>query len=141
MYNFLLGFHSFFRYLVLLILLAAIISTFLSFFIHSIRIHNRNFFRYSFWAFLIQGISGIILYFLSPYVQFSGDALKIAEYRYWTVEHIFIMILSVILSFLAIFFFNRIKAMKKRLYLSFFLLLLSFLFVMAALIMSQRGVV
>jgi predicted acyltransferase len=44
-----------------------------------------------------QLLIGIILYFISPAVQFSGAAMKEASTRYWLVEHNTAMIIAIIL--------------------------------------------
>jgi uncharacterized membrane protein len=44
-----------------------------------------------------QLLLGIILYFLSPFVQFNGETMKDATTRYWTVEHLVMMIFAIIL--------------------------------------------
>lgn len=44
-----------------------------------------------------QLLLGLILYFLSPFVKFGGDTMKDNTLRYWTVEHISMMIVAIIL--------------------------------------------
>jgi hypothetical protein len=45
----------------------------------------------------IQMLVGLILYFVSPHVTFGGETMKNPDFRYWTVEHIFGMLIAVIL--------------------------------------------
>ena len=45
----------------------------------------------------LQLVTGLVLYFISPNVQFSGAAMKNDVVRYWTAEHIVIMIIAVAL--------------------------------------------
>ena len=45
----------------------------------------------------IQFVVGIILYFMSDLVQFNSDTMKNAGIRYWTVEHVFGMVIAVAL--------------------------------------------
>jgi ABC-type transport system involved in cytochrome c biogenesis permease subunit len=42
-----------------------------------------------------QLILGIVLYFISPAVVFSGDSMKDATARYWLVEHGSMMLISI----------------------------------------------
>jgi cytochrome bd-type quinol oxidase subunit 2 len=55
----------------------------------------------------IQLLVGLILYFLSPNVQFSNAAMQNDLTRYWTVEHISLMIV-------AIFFITLARITSKR---------------------------
>jgi cytochrome c biogenesis factor len=45
----------------------------------------------------IQLILGLILYFLSTKVHFSGDTMKVAVTRFFTVEHSILMLLAIAL--------------------------------------------
>jgi len=56
--------------------------------------------KFSLWLFIsthIQFTLGLILYFVSPLVIFSGASMKNAVTRYWLVEHIVMMIVAVAL--------------------------------------------
>ena len=85
----------------------------------------------------IQVVIGIILYFVSPAVQFGPDTMK--NYRYWTVEHVFGMIIAVILITVARSTAKRMTvdaAKFKRLFV-FNSIALAIIVVM--IIMSGRG--
>jgi hypothetical protein len=45
----------------------------------------------------IQALSGLILYFVSPWVKFDSTTMSDKLTRYWTVEHIFAMLIAVVL--------------------------------------------
>jgi membrane protein DedA with SNARE-associated domain len=45
----------------------------------------------------IQLLGGLILYFISPYVKFEGGVMKDAVARFYTVEHISMMLIAVAL--------------------------------------------
>ncbi len=49
----------------------------------------------------MQLLAGIILYFVSPFVQFGQGTMSDKVTRYWTVEHIFAMLIAVVLITLA----------------------------------------
>jgi hypothetical protein len=49
----------------------------------------------------LQLVVGLILYFISPYVQFNGSTMSDKVTRYWTVEHVFMMIIVVALITIA----------------------------------------
>jgi bacteriorhodopsin len=48
-------------------------------------------------VFHLQFLIGIILYVVSPKVQFSKEMLHITVLRYFTIEHVFLMIISIVL--------------------------------------------
>ncbi len=49
----------------------------------------------------MQLLAGIILFFVSPFVQFGQGTMSDKVTRYWTVEHIFAMLIAVVLITLA----------------------------------------
>jgi hypothetical protein len=88
-----------------------------------------------------QLLLGLILYFVSPNVQFGADAMKIKGLRYWTVEHITMMIIAIVLVTM-----GHIIAKKKtqgfEKYKSYFIFnLAAIAVVLIALIFSGRGIV
>jgi hypothetical protein len=49
----------------------------------------------------MQLLIGLILYFVSPFVKFGPDTMSDKTTRYWTVEHIFAMLIAVVLITIA----------------------------------------
>lgn len=49
----------------------------------------------------LQLLLGLILFFISPAVQFSGEAMKDPSTRYWLVEHNTAMIIAIVFITLA----------------------------------------
>jgi peptidoglycan/LPS O-acetylase OafA/YrhL len=49
----------------------------------------------------IQALAGLILYFVSPWVKFGSTTMSDKLTRYWTVEHIFAMLIAVVLITIA----------------------------------------
>jgi hypothetical protein len=49
----------------------------------------------------MQLLAGLILYFVSPFVKFGSETMSDKTTRYWTVEHIFAMLIAVVLITLA----------------------------------------
>jgi phosphoglycerol transferase MdoB-like AlkP superfamily enzyme len=45
----------------------------------------------------IQLVVGLFLYFVSPFVKFGSETMSDKTTRYWTVEHIFMMVIAVVL--------------------------------------------
>ena len=87
--------HSGFRWVVLLLLLAAIFSAFQTW--QSGRAGASKMSFYAMTAVHIQLLGGLILYFISPYVKFEGGVMKDAVARFYTVEHISMMLIAVAL--------------------------------------------
>ena len=44
-----------------------------------------------------QFLIGLILYFVSPLVQFTSNTMKDATTRYWTMEHAIMMLFAIVL--------------------------------------------
>ena len=57
----------------------------------------------------LQLIIGLVLYFISPLVSFKGQVMQNEVMRYYTVEHIFMMLIAVVL-----FTVGRVKLKKKE---------------------------
>ena len=98
MYSFLVHLHSGLRWLVLFALILAVVLAF---------VHWRQGKPYAGWlkksalyAFIfshLQLVIGLILYFISPKVIFDSAAMKDSVTRFFLVEHISMMILSIVL--------------------------------------------
>ena len=102
MYTFLLQAHSGLRYLVLLGLLIVIVTSLLGWLNRKPYTATDN--RLSLILFIAthtQLLVGLILYFVSPFVKFDSTTMSDKMTRYWTVEHIFGMIVAVVLITLA----------------------------------------
>ena len=100
MYTGILHFHSVFRYLALLVLIIAIINSFMSWMKKGTYSKRDNLLGlFSMIAILLQLLTGLALYFISPNVRFSGfaEVMKDQHLRFWTVEHISIMLIAIIL--------------------------------------------
>ena len=100
--------HSVTRYLVLIALLGVIFQS-LAGMIQS-KPYGKLEDKSSLWLFIFthtQLLLGIILYFVSPLVIFSGASMKNAIARYWLVEHSLIMLIAVVMITMA-----RITAKK-----------------------------
>lgn len=90
--------HSTLRYFVLIFLIILIVRSFRGW-------QNKSPFatlddRLSLWLFALahsQLLLGISLYFVSPRVIFSSEAMKDAATRYWLVEHGFMMLIAITL--------------------------------------------
>jgi uncharacterized membrane protein SirB2 len=98
LYSFFLHLHSGFRYIVLLLLLLAIIRAWTDWMgKKSYSEGNRKLNLFTLISAHTMLLIGIVLYFLSPLVQFGSHTMKQPDTRYWTVEHLTGMIIAIIL--------------------------------------------
>lgn len=97
-YQFFLYFHSGFRYIVFLLVVIAVLSAFAGWFGRKAYSEgNRKFNLFAMISVHTQILLGLVLYFISPNVRFGAGVMKDATARYWTVEHISMMIIAMIL--------------------------------------------
>ena len=140
MYTTLLQTHSLLRYFVLIFLLVVIVNSFLGFSNKKAFGKVDNMLGLTLFSLThTQLLIGILLYFLSPFVQFGGAAMKDSTLRYWTVEHNLMMVIAITMITLA-----RITAKKmseatakhKRMLIYNSIALV---FILVAIAMSKRG--
>jgi membrane protein DedA with SNARE-associated domain len=97
-YQFFLSFHSGFRYIVFLLVLIAILIALAGWFGKKTYTNgNRKLNLFAMISVHIQILVGLVLYFISPNVRFGSGVMKDPTARYWTVEHISMMIIAMIL--------------------------------------------
>jgi hypothetical protein len=97
-YSFFLHLHSGFRYIVLLLVLLAILIAWAGWLgKKSYSEGNRKLNLFALISVHTQFLIGLILYFLSPLVQFNSQTMKQPDTRYWTVEHLTAMIIAIVL--------------------------------------------
>src|SRR5882757_7664514 len=98
MYPALLTTHSLIRYFVLIFLIIVIVKTFLGFSNKQAFTKLDNTLGLTLFSLThTQLLVGLILYFTSLFVQFGGASMKDPSLRYWTSEHIVIMLIAVAL--------------------------------------------
>ena len=102
MYQGLLLTHSFLRYFVLILLVIVITISLIGFL--KKKPYTRENDKVGLFLFICthtQLLVGIVLFFVSPFVQFSGAAMKDATTRYWLVEHNTAMLIAIALITMA----------------------------------------
>ena len=98
MYPTLLHLHSVFRFVVSILLILSIILSFSGWFGKSAYTEgNRKLNLFTLISAHIQLLLGLALYFKSPFVKFGAATMKTDDLRYWTVEHITMMIIAIVL--------------------------------------------
>jgi hypothetical protein len=138
MYGTFLLLHSLVRYFVLILLIVLIVKSFTGWQGKKEFTGADN--KISLFTLIfthIQFLLGLILYFVSPFVVFGGE--RDATSRYWTMEHITIMLIAVVLITVARSTSKRMTdstAKHKRL---FILNTVALVIIIAAIVMAKRG--
>ena len=140
MYTILLQTHSLLRYLVLILLIIVIVNSFLGFsnkkvFGKTDNVLGLTLFSVTHTQFLIA----ILLYFVSPLVQFNGATMKDPSLRYWTTEHSVVMLTAIVLITLARVTSKKMKddtAKHKRMLV---FNMMALVIILLGIAMSQRG--
>lgn len=98
MYLFFKYFHSGFRFVVVILVILAIVQALSGMLGKKTYTNgNRLLNLFAMVSAHIQLLLGIVLYFLSPFVQFNSQTMKDHDTRLWTVEHLSIMLIGIIL--------------------------------------------
>ncbi|RFZ92440.1 cytochrome B [Mucilaginibacter conchicola] len=138
-YKFFLEFHSGFRYIVVLLVLAAIFTAFAGLLGKKPYTEgNRKLNLFALISAHTQLLIGIVLYFLSPFVRFGGGVMKDPDARYWTVEHLAMMIFAIVLITIGHSKSKKasLPSEKHRVIALFYLL--AFITVVVAILQSHR---
>lgn len=107
MYTIFLVLHSTLRYIILLLLLISIAKSFLGWFGKKPYTKtDKKYALFSMFALHLQLLLGLTLYFISPKVQAGladfKSAMKDTELRFWTVEHVAMMFIGIIIVTLGV---------------------------------------
>jgi hypothetical protein len=97
-YEFFKDAHSGFRYVLFVLVLIAIIQSLIGWL--GKRPYSEGNRKINLFAMIsadIQLLLGIVLYFLSPFVQFNSGTMKNDTTRYFTVEHWVMMLVAIVL--------------------------------------------
>lgn len=141
MYDLFLNSHSYLRYFVLIMLVVVVVKSFMGW------TGNKPFTRvddrlglYLVIFTHLQLIAGVVLYFISPSVQFGSHTMKDATVRYWTMEHVLMMAIAIALITAARSTSRRMQddtAKHKRLVI---FNVIAMIVIVVALVMSGRGI-
>lgn len=139
-YKFFLLFHSGFRYIVMVLMVLVVVLALAGWFgKRNYTEGNRKLNLFAMISAHTQLLIGLVLYFLSPYVQFTSGTMKDPIARYWTVEHIAMMIFALVLITVGHARSKRIATSdgKHRAIAIFYTLAL--IVIVVAILQSQRG--
>lgn len=141
LYNIFLHSHSYLRYFILIMLVVVIVKS-LAGWLGKKPFTNLDD-KLSLYLLIfthLQLVAGLVLYFISPFVQFGSETMKNKDIRYWTVEHGVAMLIVIVLITMARVTAKRMvhpQAKFRRLVIFNTLALLIILVVVA---MSGRGI-
>lgn len=142
MYNGLLQTHSVLRYFLLVLLIIVIVQALLGWVNKKPYTSMDN--RVGLFLFIIthtQLLVGLILFFVSPFVQFSGAAMREPSTRYWLVEHNTAMLIAIILITLARTTSKKMNAAEARHKRMFIFNTIALVIMLATIWLSGRGII
>lgn len=140
MYNALLVTHSYLRYILLILLIVVIITSLMGLINKKPYTSTDN--KLSLFLFIsthLQLLLGLILFFVSPAVEFSGDAMKDPTARYWLVEHNTAMIIAIVLITLGRSTSKKMTDSQSKHRRMFIFNLIALAIILIAISMSGRG--
>lgn len=97
MYNGLVSAHSGLRWLVLILLIAAIFNAFSKKKAGAWTAKDKKITLFAMIFTHIQLVIGLVLYFISDKVQFTEGFMKNSVYRFYAIEHISLMLIAIAL--------------------------------------------
>lgn len=140
MYPILIQFHSALRYFVLLFLLIVIVRGLIGWL--SKGEYSKQDERLGTWLVILthaQFVLGLVLYFISPFVVFSGSSMGDSVLRYWLVEHASLMIIAIALITAARATSKRMTDATSRHKRMFLFNIIALIIILVAIGMSGRG--
>lgn len=140
MNNIILILHSLNRFILLALLLTVIVRTFMGW-------QNKSAFSttdnklglFLFISTHTQLLLGLILYFVSPVVVFSGAAMKDNIARYWLVEHVSGMLIAIVLITMGRTTTKKMTDSTAKYKRMFILNTIALVIILAMIAQSQRG--
>lgn len=98
MYDSLLHFHSGLRWVVLILLVSSVLNAFSKWrFAKDYSRFDRLINLFTLIFFHVQATTGILLYFISPKVRFGSDTMSEPVLRFFTVEHLLMMLIAAVI--------------------------------------------
>jgi hypothetical protein len=142
MYTGLLHTHSLLRYFILVFLVIVIVQSLMGWLNKKPYTSLDN--RMGLFLFIsthTQLLVGIVLYFVSPFVQFSGAAMREPSSRYWLVEHSTAMLIAVVLITMARITSKKMAAAESKHKRMFIFNTLALVVIVITIWLSGRGVI
>ncbi len=123
--------HSGLRYIVLLMLVVAIVNAFLKRKTNKYEAADKKINLFAMIVLHIQLLIGLVLYFISPKVQFVEGVMGESSLRFFAVEHILVMVIGIVLITLGRKKAERFElpGMKHKLIFRYYLIGLALIFI------------
>ncbi len=141
MYTGLFHTHSFLRYAVLILLVIVVVTSVMGWLSKKPYSETDN--KLSLYLFIathLQLLLGLILYTQSSWVQVGKLAMKIKEVRYWTVEHLSIMLIAIALITMARVTAKKMNSAEAKHKRMFIFNTLALVLILTGIAMSGRGI-
>ncbi len=140
MYSLIHLFHSTIRYFVLIFLIVIIVRSLMGWM--NKKEYSKMDDKVSLWLFMLthtQLLIGLILFFVSPLVIFSGASMKDSVARYWLVEHNSMMLIAIVLISVGRISIKKMTDSVAKYRRLFILNTIALVIILAAISMSGRG--
>jgi hypothetical protein len=141
MHSLLLYTHSILRYFILILLIVVIIQSLMGWMNKKPYGATDN--RVGLFLFILthtQLLVGLVLYFVSPAVIFSGASMKESGTRYWLVEHVVAMLIAIALITMARTTSKKMSDHEAKHKRMFIFNTIALVIILATIWMSGRGV-
>jgi hypothetical protein len=139
LYDFLLQAHSGWRYVVTVLVLVAIVLSFAGWLgRRPYTDTNRKINLFAMVSAHIQLVLGLALYFNSRFVQFNSDTMTNPDIRYWTVEHVTMMVIAIALITVGHIHSKKLVLPEKKHRVIALYYTLALLIIFIAILQSQR---
>lgn len=132
--------HSVLRFFILIFLIVVIVRSFLGWQKKSAYTPLDD--KFSLWLFIFvhtQLLFGLIQYFVSPIVVFSGASMKDPIARYWLVEHATMMLIAIVLITIARITTKKITDAATKHKRLFIFNAIALIIILVAIAQSGRG--
>lgn len=140
MHSFILVLHSLNRFILLALLLVVIVRTFMGWQRKAAFSNTDN--KLGLFLFIsthTQLLLGLILYFVSPVVIFSGASMQDKIARYWRLEHLAGMLIAIVLITLGRTMTKKIADGTAKYKRMFIFNTIALIIILAIIAQSQRG--
>ncbi len=132
--------HSGFRYVVLVLVLIAIFNALAGWLgKKSYSEGSRKLNLFAMISMHTQLLFGLVLYFISPLVQFGSQTMKDHDTRYWTVEHLTMMLIAIVLVTIGHSKSKKAAAAEGKFKSIAVFYTLALVIVVVAIVLSKRG--
>ena len=142
MYNIFLLSHSYIRYFILILLVVVIVRSLMGW------LGNKPFTKlddktglYLLIFTHLQLVAGLVLYFISPAVQFNSSTMSDKVLRYWSMEHTLAMLIAIALITIARSSSKRMSSSTARFKRLFIFNLMALIIILGTIQMSGRGII